>query len=68
MLTLPPAADLEARRIELGWTMEVLADRTGFCKNTILKCLHGGSVRLETFVVVADTLGFQIVVIRKDAA
>jgi hypothetical protein len=67
-IVLPQCDLLDARRREMGWTIDVLAQESGFAPNTILRCLHGKNVRLETFVIVASTLGLRIDVRLKSQA
>lgn len=67
-LSLPPCSELEAARLERGWTIDDLARRSGYAPNTVLRCLHGKNVHLVTFLCIADALGFEFVMARKPAA
>ncbi len=56
------AAQLDARRKTLGWSIENLAARTGYHPNTILRVLHGSDMRLRTLVDIAGALGLSVAV------
>lgn len=58
------AARLEARRRELGWSIERLAHTAGYHRNTVLRTLHGDNVRWQTVTDVAGALGLAMEVIR----
>jgi len=55
-------AQLEARRVELGLSIDDLAERAGYGRHTIARTLHGGNVRVQTLVDVAFALGLILVV------
>lgn len=59
-IVLPHCETLNERRVALGWTIDDLARRAGFAVNTVRRCLEGQNVRLESFLIVAVTLGLEL--------
>ncbi|MGO2053831.1 XRE family transcriptional regulator [Arthrobacter sp. MYb211] len=50
-------ASLQEWRIILGLTQELVAERAGISRSTLIKLEQGAGAKLETFLVVAKVLG-----------
>jgi hypothetical protein len=60
LMDLPIASQLEARRVELGWTIRRLAAQAGYPETTTGNVLLGRNVRINTFRDHAQALGFAV--------
>ena len=59
---------LEVRRVALGWSIRILAEKSGYSENTILRVLKGRNVNWRTVRDVAASLGYDLTLSDSSAA